>query len=151
VTAFMLAWRFIGLQEIAGLKDHPFIVWALALCGLPNEHDETAWCSAFVNAIAWLLDLPRSGSASARSWLKIGRVVSVEDALPAFDVVVLTRGHGQPGADVLDAPGHVGFFAGTVGSDVLVLAGNQNNQVSIERFAKARILGVRRLEERRVT
>jgi len=148
ITAFTVAQRFVGMREVPGPQDQPFIVWALALCGLAGAHDETAWCSAFVNAIAWLLALPRSGSAAARSWLKVGTAVRLEEARVGFDVVVLTRGAApQPGADVVQAQGHVGFFAGVDGNDVLILGGNQSNQVSIARFSKIRVLGVRRLAE----
>ena len=146
MTAFDLAQRFIGIREVAGLKDHPFIVWALSLCGYTDAHDEVAWCSAFLNAIAWLLRLPRSKSAAARSWLLVGRPVRLDEARPGFDVVVLWRGSApQPGAHVLAAPGHVGLFAGIEGDDVLLLGGNQGGGVSIARFPKVRVLGVRRL------
>lgn len=147
ITAFDLAQRFVGIAEIAGAKDHPLVVWWLSLCGLKDSKDETAWCSAFVNGIAWELRLPRSKSAAARSWLTIGRPVTLQEAEAAFDVVVLKRGTGsQPGPEVLNAAGHVGFFAGRDGSNrVLVLGGNQGNAVSLEPFDPKNILGVRRL------
>ena len=66
--------------------------------------------------------------------------------MPGFDVVILRRGGGdQPGPEVLDAPGHVGFFAGHEDPNVLLLGGNQGDSVSVAPFAAARILGVRRL------
>jgi hypothetical protein len=69
-----------------------------------------------------------------------------DDATPGFDVVTLKRGGGrQPGPDVIEAPRHVGFYAGTEGERILVLGGNQRNSVSIARYAKSRLLGVRRL------
>jgi hypothetical protein len=59
---------------------------------------------------------------------------------------VLKRGGGrQPGPEVLNAPGHVGFYAGTEGSKVLVLGGNQSDEVNISRYPKNRILGIRHL------
>lgn len=151
LTAFDLAMRFVGLKEVPGPVSNAHVLAMLRLDAEWVEGDDTPWCSAWVNYVAWLLRLPRSKSLAARSWLKVGIPIELEDALPAFDVVVLSRGGGpQPGADVLDAPGHVGFYAGVEGwgSDsarVLVLGGNQGDEVSVAPYPAARILGVRRL------
>jgi uncharacterized protein (TIGR02594 family) len=110
------------------------------------EGDDVPWCSAFMNYIAWLLRLPRSKSLQARSWLAVGRPVNVEEAEAGFDVVILKRGEGQqPGPDVLNAPGHVGLFAGREADVVLLLAGNQSDAVNVQRFSASQILGIRRL------
>jgi uncharacterized protein (TIGR02594 family) len=148
VTAFDLAQRFTGTKEVAGVADNPLIVAMLRLDQTWPGHDEVAWCSAFCNFIAWLLRLPRSKSLAARSWLAVGQPVDLEEATVGFDVVVFKRGTGeQPGPDVLDAPGHVAFFAGLNPDKtrVLVLGGNQSNSVSVSSFPAADVLGVRRL------
>lgn len=148
VTAFTRAQRYVGqVLERPGGQDHPLIQWWLSLCGFGfDAHDEIAWCSAFVNGIAWDLRLPRSKSAAARSWLAVGEVIDPETAIVGFDVVVLRRGTGpQPGPEVPQAPGHVGFFAGLEPSRILVLGGNQGNGISVDSFARDRVLGVRRL------
>lgn len=147
-TPLNLAERFVGLRELSAKgQDHPFIQWCFSVSGYGHdEPDETPWCSAFVNGIAWLLDTPRSGSAAARSWLRVGKQINLTVAEPGFDVVVLKRGSGvQPGPEVIKAQGHVGFFYGLVAEHVLVLGGNQSNAVNIERFPLWRVLGVRRL------
>jgi len=146
MTPFELATRYVGIHEL-GTGDHPLIQWWLSLCGFPTTvHDETAWCSAFVNGMAWELRLPRSKSAAARSWLAVGEAISPRDAKVGYDVVILERGEGnQPGPEVLDAPGHVGFFAGLSDQMVQVLGGNQGDQVCVRAFPASRILGVRRL------
>jgi uncharacterized protein (TIGR02594 family) len=141
MTPFALAQRYVGIKEMAGNKDHPLILWWLSLCGLGDgTHDETPWCSAFVNGMAWELRLPRSKSAAARSWLGVGLPVRyLTEARPGHDIVIFWRGEK-------DGPfGHVGFFAGVEGTDVLVLGGNQNDQVSIARYPAERLLGIRRL------
>jgi uncharacterized protein (TIGR02594 family) len=109
--------------------------------------DDTPWCSAFVNYIAWLLRLPRSKSLAARSWLTVGTPINLDQAKPGFDVVVLSRGPDpQPGSEVLSAPGHVGFFAGLEQfRTVLILGGNQSDQVMVWGYPASRVLGVRRL------
>lgn len=146
MTAFDLAQRYVGIQEIGGSVNHPLIVWWLSLCGMGIVPDETPWCSAFVNGVAWTLRLPRSKSAAARSWLLCGTPKSLADARPGWDVVILKRGDGaQPGPEVVNAPGHVGFFAGLDGNSVLVLGGNQSNSVSLARFRVGDVLGVRSL------
>ncbi len=148
MTHLDIAMRLCGeVREVAGQKDHPAIVWAHQLCGL-DAHDETPWCSSFVNLVCWLCRLPRSKSARARSWLRVG--ISVDDLDPEpGDVVILSRGGGeQPGADVIDAPGHVGFFVGWEGNDhVRLLGGNQSDAVSIRLYKRTRILGIRRVRE----
>lgn len=147
ITLYERAERFVGLKELAGDADHPLIQWWLSLCGYAlDTPDETAWCSAFVNGMAWDCELPRSRSAAARSWLRVGEAIDIAMARPVNDIVIFKRGNGpQPGPEVLRAQGHVGVFHALDGADVLVLGGNQSNQVSIARYPLASLLGVRRL------
>jgi len=146
ISAFDLAQRFIGTKEIAGNISNPAILAMLRLDDKWPAGDEVPWCSAFVNYICWLLRLPRSKSLSARSWLKMGISVILDDAEVGFDIVVLKRGKGdQPGPEVLNAPGHVGFYAGKETEDVLILGGNQGDEVNVSIYHKSSILGVRRL------
>lgn len=148
VSAFDIAQRYVGtVMERSGDKDHPLIQWWLSLCGFGlDAHDEVPWCSAMVNGVAWELRLPRSKSAMARSWLGVGQVIDITSAEVGFDVVVITRGSGkQPGAEVLNAPGHVGLYAGHDERRVLILGGNQGNAVSVASFPIEQLLGVRRL------
>lgn len=149
INAYILASRFVGkVLERPGDLDHPLIQWWLSLCRFGfDAHDETPWCSAFVNGIAFELGVPRTESALARSWLQVGRPVSLDEAEVGWDIVILQRGSGpQPGPEVIAAPGHVGFFAGhSWGSEILVLGGNQSNAVNVRSYPRARVLGVRRL------
>jgi uncharacterized protein (TIGR02594 family) len=148
-SPFELAQRYVGtvLEQPGSSHDHPLIQWWLSLCGYSlTVHDEVPWCSAIVNGVCYELRLPRSKSAAARSWLGVGEPIALKDAEPGLDVVVIKRGSGdQPGPEVLDAQGHVGFFAGWDGQSILILGGNQSNSVSIARFPQASLLGVRRL------
>jgi len=149
ITAYDLAQRFVGMTEVAGKVSNPQILAMLQLDQLWPEQDEVPWCSAFVNYITWLLRLPRSKSLGARSWLQVGIPIPInfEDPEPGFDVVILKRGErDQPGPEVIDAPGHVGFFAGIeFPAIVLILGGNQSDSVNISRFLIQNILGIRRL------
>lgn len=151
-SCYELAQRFVGVSEVPGTPSNPVILSMLRLdSGWPGS-DEVPWCSAFANYVAWLLRLPRSKSLRARSWLGVGTLVSLPDAKPENDVVILRRGDGSPGPEVIEAPGHVGFFSGyaVVGgpgdrSVVAVLGGNQGNSVSVATFPVSQILGIRRL------
>ncbi len=147
ITALSLARRFVGLSEVPGTASNPAILAMLKLDQSWPGGDEVAWCSAYVNYICWLLELPRSKSLAARSWLKIGSPVSITHAQPGFDVVVIMRGSGvQPGPEVTSgAPGHVGFYLGSDGGAISLLAGNQGNKVSEQSFPLSKLLGIRRL------
>jgi uncharacterized protein (TIGR02594 family) len=148
IDAFAMAQRFVGMKEVAGSTANPAILAMLRLDQEWPEDDAVPWCSAFCNYVAWLLYLPRSHALNARSWLGVGRAVSLDDAKVGFDIVVLKRGAGaQPGPDVLDAPGHVGWYAGREDKQVLLLGGNQGDAVNVSRFPESRLLGVRRLRE----
>jgi uncharacterized protein (TIGR02594 family) len=161
-SAYELASRFSGLAEVPGNDANPQILAMLKLDDSWPQDDEVPWCSAFVNYIAWLLRLPRSKSLRARSWLSVGTAVPFQYASVGGDIIVLKRGgEKQPGPEVIDAPGHVGFFGGwdtdeVIGGGVVppkhikrawVLAGNQGNRVSLSLFDEYRILGVRRLHD----
>jgi uncharacterized protein (TIGR02594 family) len=147
VTALSLARRYLGVKEIDGPGSNPHILaWLSRVAPWAND-DEIPWCSAFVFHLAWLLELerPQLRPAAARSWLMVGTPVQLADARPGFDVVVMTRGDGAPGPDVLEAPGHVGFYVESLGPTVAVLGGNQGDAVSVRDFQTSRILGIRRL------
>ena len=144
--AFDLAQRYAGIKEVGGSMDNPMILAMLRLDNEWPQNDEVPWCSALMNYICWLARLPRSKSLMARSWLTVGKGITLEQAEPG-DVIILKRGTGeQPGPEVLKAPGHVGFYAGRFGEFIEVLGGNQSDTVKISRYPVKRLLGVRRLE-----
>ena len=146
VDAYRIAERFLGVEEVNGPIHNPQVLAMLRLDARWVEDDETPWCSAFVNYVAWLLRLPRSKSLAARSWLAVGVPIDLREATIGQDVVILKRGTGvQPGPDVLKAPGHVGFFSAHEKDRVWLLGGNQGDKVSLASFPVGRILGVRRL------
>lgn len=146
VDAYFIAERYIGQKEVFGKLDNPLILAMLRLDNDWPQNDETPWCSAFANWVCWHLRVGRSKSLRARSWLHVGYAIPLSDAIPGWDVVILKRGSGkQPGPNVINAPGHVGFYAGVEGNKVLLLGGNQGNAVSIAGYPQSRILGVRRI------
>lgn len=134
-----------GVLEIPGEEHHPRILAYHSTCTLKATSDEVPWCSAFVNWCFWSVGIVhRANSARARSWLNWG--VKLNPDYPAFGcVAVLKRGGpGQPGPAVIDAQGHVGFFVDRpTPTEVIVLGGNQSNQVCERTYPVERILGYR--------
>lgn len=148
ITAYQLAQRFTGIEEVQGGTANLKILNMLRLDAQWPTDDSVPWCSAFVNYIAWLLRLPRSKSLAARSWLEVGRAIPLAGAETGFDIMILKRGgDNQPGPEVIKAPGHVGFFAGRfIGANkVFILGGNQADSVGVAGYPEERVLGVRRL------
>lgn len=133
-----LAARFMGMKEVAGTTHSPQIMAMLHLDANWPSGDEVPWCSAFVNYVAWLLDLPRSKSLAARSWLNVGRPVTLDEAECANDIVIFSRGSNP-------AQGHVAIFDRLDGDGVFVLGGNQGDAVTVARFPASSVIGVRRL------
>lgn len=150
LTAFEMAMRFVDLKEIPGQVSNPQILAMLRLDATWPQDDKVPWCAGFVNYICWLLQLPRTKDLMARHWLKVGAVIDYTHVYPevGFDIVILKRGGaGQPGIEELNAPGHVGFFAGFQGKDrVVLLGGNQDDKVCLKGFPVSRVLGYRRLK-----
>lgn len=105
------------------------------------KNDETAWCAAFLGSKLKEAGLPHTGKLNARSYLDWGQPVEIGAAEPG-DVVILWRGSPD------SWKGHVAFFVRFEGEDVILLGGNQNNQVNERAYPADRILGVRRMKER---
>jgi hypothetical protein len=77
VSAYDIGQRFVGLKEVSGTTSSPQVLAMLRLDQNWPQDDSVPWCSAFTNYVAWLLRLPRSKSLRARSWLIVGKVISL--------------------------------------------------------------------------
>jgi uncharacterized protein (TIGR02594 family) len=131
----ILARENLGQHEISGGKDNPTILQFYKDAGHPEvQHEDTAWCAAFVGAMLKRAGVTPSGSLLARSYLKWGVKLSVPKV---GCIAVLWR--GSPTAST----GHVGFYVGENGDHVKLLGGNQGDGVSIASFPKARVLSYR--------
>jgi len=127
----------LGQAEVPGPGSNPRIVEYLRSTdlGAPDDRrDETPWCSAFVNWCIKQAGLKGTDSAAAASWRHWG--VELEDGRLGC-VVVMTR----PGGN------HVGFYEGENDDGVLVLGGNQGDQVSRKWFSWERVTNFRWPEE----
>lgn len=128
------AWAELGQREVAGPASNARIADYIRRVGHPKVADDaTPWCAAFVGACLERAGIRGTGSLLARSYLSWGRE-TVEPPLGA--VAVLSRG-----AD--PSLGHVGFLVGMTDDRVVLLGGNQSDAVSVEGFARSRLLGFR--------
>jgi uncharacterized protein (TIGR02594 family) len=127
-----LARRHLGLRETPGVATTPLIRrWLIELRAWWQD-DETPWCGTFCAAVMREAGLPLPKAwYRARAWLDWGQPLP-RDLLGC--IVVFDRAGG----------GHVGFVVGrNILGQLLVLGGNQGNQVSIAAFHTGRVLGYR--------
>lgn len=134
-----IAFNELGTQEIEGDEHNPEVLKYAKdtkIAGITT--DEIAWCSTFVNWVAWKCGLQISGKANARSWLSVGTKVTVPEP---GDVVVYWRDSPQ------SWKGHVGFFLGFSldKKRVYTLGGNQGNRVSVSAYRTENVLSFQRL------
>lgn len=134
-----IAFNELGTEEFAGDKHNPEVLKYAKdtkIAGVTT--DEIAWCSTFVNWVAWKAGLQISGKANARSWLNVGTKVSVPEP---GDIVVYWRDSPQ------SWKGHVGFFIGFSFDKkrVYTLGGNQGNRVSVSAYRLENVLSYQRL------
>lgn len=123
----------IGVHEILGAQDNAYIVQILRKVGFPTAHDETPWCSAFVNDCMDAALIAGTHKANARSWQTWG----VELERPIFGCIAVLSRPPDP------AHGHVGFYVGELPKTLSILGGNENNQVMIKDYDKSRLLTYR--------
>jgi uncharacterized protein (TIGR02594 family) len=129
-----LAWADLGVAEAPGPANNPKVVRYYADSGHPEVGaDEVAWCAAFVGACLQRAGVAGTRSLMARSYLDWGQPLE-EPRTGA--VAVLSRGSDP-------SLGHVGFLVGVTASDIVLLAGNQGDAVSVQAFPRSRVVGFR--------
>lgn len=128
-----IAMREKGVKEIEGAKSNKRIEEYHRAVNL-NVTDDVPWCAAFVG---WCLEkagYKSTNNAMARSYLRWGMPLDK----PQYGCVcVFWRNHQGSTA------GHVGFFIAEHGDQILVLGGNQNDQVCEKYYSKNQLLGYR--------
>ncbi len=125
--AYSIAKRYVGLHERKHTKK-----LAKAVGVNPRR---TPWCGAVVGAVLKRAGQPvPNGYMKASSWKRAGKSVSLKQARKGDVVVVRTR-YGN----------HVGFYAGKKDGKVLLLGGNQSNQVKISGYRVSSVQSVRRM------
>ncbi|MDP3124593.1 MAG: TIGR02594 family protein [Thiobacillus sp.] len=124
--------KHIGTKEIPGAKHEPKILgWWKAIKRGGIKTDEVPWCAAFVGGCLEAVGIISSRFESAKSYMTWG--LPLKYPVPGC-IAVFSRAGG----------GHVGFVvAGDGNGRLLILGGNQNNQVSIAPFDETRVIGYR--------
>lgn len=129
------AYNYIGLKEIHGKQHNEKILEFWKEIRASFTDDETPWCAGFVGGVLEECGIRSSRSASARSYMNWGAKLD-EPAVGA--IVVFWRG------DPKGYSGHVGFVVGKDGKgNIMVLGGNQGDEVNVKPFSTSRVLGYR--------
>jgi len=134
---------YTGLKEYPGAKHNPQIIKFYADSGHSwVQDDETPWCAAFVGSVLAECGVPGTNKLNARSYLTWGKTVDMNSAKPG-DVVVFWRGSRD------SWKGHVAFYSHHDDINVYVLGGNQGNSVTVQAYARNRVLDVRTIAQPR--
>lgn len=135
--ASFVRWAAMGVLERPGPDaDHPLIVEMLRRVRQPNQHDETPWCSAAMNAAMDECGIGGTGSAAARSWEDWGQRLPK----PRFGCVAVLWREKEQGPY-----GHVACWLGEVagGAQMVLLGGNQGDRVGVALYPRHRVLSHR--------
>ena len=124
--------KYIGLKEIPGAGTAAPIKSWLQKMKVWWDNDEEPWCGTFVNNCLRMARLdPPAESYRARSYLNLPVRLNMP-AYGAIGVIKTARGY------------HVGIVVGVdKKGNLMLLGGNQNNQVSIAPFARSAFVGFR--------
>ena len=129
----------LGTIEAAGHADNPDVLAFHASVDAEHVNDAVPWCSSFV---AWALarsgvPVPAGVTRLARSWLRAADLDPVDlETARHGTIAVLRRGTSS-------WQGHVGLLVGRSHNALLLLGGNQQDQVTVEPYALADMLGLR--------
>lgn len=138
MTPYDIARLHLGLKEVHGNADNPDNLAMYARVGHGwVEHDEVAWCAAFVGSCLEQAGERSTRSLTARSYLDWGVPVELSEAREG-DIVIFKRGSSS-------WQGHVGFLVEARGATIAVLGGNQKDAVSVASYDRKDLLGIRRV------
>jgi uncharacterized protein (TIGR02594 family) len=123
--------KYIGQHEVSGSQDNPFIRDCFRHTTLGAQHDEVAWCAAFMCRILEELGLKSTRSAAAVSYASFGN----HAPLAPGSIVVFRWASGDHHVTLVDH----------VVSDQIVACcgGNQNNRVQVSNYERRFIMAVR--------
>ncbi len=117
----------MGVKEIVGPQHNPRVLEYHTSTASFSD-DETPWCASFVNWVLAQSGQSGTGSAMALSFSRYGTQLDA----PAYgSIAVISWGGGK---------GHVGFVVGKQGNKILLLGGNQSNEVNIKPFSQGSIV-----------
>jgi uncharacterized protein (TIGR02594 family) len=118
----------LGTKEIKGKKHNPVVLQYHATTTLKATDDETPWCSSFVNWVMQQSGRQGTNSAMALSWKSWGQKLTK----PAYGSIAVFDWGGNKG--------HVGFIVGKSGDNLIILGGNQKNEVNKTSFSANKVI-----------
>lgn len=124
----------LGVATFPKGQSNPRITEYHANTNIAGYDDKAAWCSTFLNWVFAQHSITGTGSALARSWLDWGVGL---DSPQLGCVAVLER------EDPDGWKGHVGFFLSMQGDQVVLLGGNQLNEVREHHYPVSSVLAYR--------
>lgn len=127
ILAAMQSYR--GMCEIKGEKHNKKLIELAKKAGFDwYTKDEIPWCAVMMNICCMIANLPRTNSAMAKSFLKWGRRVSLDEARENIGKVVAVF---HRGSDSNDPAGHVTVVEDISedGTSIIGIGGNQGNCV----------------------
>lgn len=142
------ALKDIGIQEwvldhrTRKRRSNPVVEqFMLKAVGYKANMMTTPWCAYWIGAKLEDAGIPGSKSGMARSYLKWGNRVDhkSDNDWRVGDIVVTWRGRRNDGIT-----GHIFILLYWTETHVYGLGGNQGDQVSIQRFNRSKIIGLRR-------
>ncbi|EDN67077.1 conserved hypothetical protein [Beggiatoa sp. PS] len=119
-----------GVREIPGRIHNPRIVEYHQSTTYRATTDEVPWCSSFVNWCMQQAGIKGTKNARAASWLNWGQ--KLNSPRPGCVVVVKTS-----------SSHHVAFYDSIARNRILLLGGNQSDQVKISRYSKSSLRAYR--------
>lgn len=128
-----------GVKELPGDRTNALIA-AMNVGAGAGDNETDPWCGSFVHFCHWVLGYKcPANPAGAQQWLKVGKEIELTN-VQRGDVVIFWR-------ESKDSwKGHVGFFHGWADNEIILLGGNQSDQVSMAKMPQSRVKGVRRPE-----
>jgi uncharacterized protein (TIGR02594 family) len=121
----------IGQEEIAGSRHNSWIVKLFKYTSYRTNEDETPWCAACMNAALEETGFKGTGSAAAKSFIRIGNLCE----LKVGALVVISRAPGRFHITCCDDIIDSRHFSG--------IGGNQSNSLRISVYDRSKIVAVR--------
>lgn len=159
---------YSGVQEASGSARNPRIADYVGSTNYrPSDpdwdDDDVPWCSAFVNWCVKEADLQGTNSMMAISWKELWKQ-GKDSGNPAYGAIGVIRWHREKATCLRKnckrvewwdkAPrwlaniglkgctkGHVGFVVGMRGGAVVLLGGNQSDQVKLSAYSRSDFIG----------
>lgn len=133
ILAMMASFR--GMCEVVGPEHNDRLLKLAKEAGFAwYTSDEIPWCAVMMNIVMHSLNLPKTNSAMAKSFLKWGRKVDIEYAKKNIGNVIAIF---HRGSSVADPAGHVTVVESISpdNSYMVGIGGNQGNCVKSSRYS----------------